>query len=103
LVCGGTANNTRIDVTLGEGVANAIRDLKKEGKLDPNWVWVVRRNGPEAEKGLRMLYEAFKECGVKGEIYDSSLPLTEAPVRLKYLLEHQVKSVNDNVAEDLGV
>jgi Succinyl-CoA synthetase, beta subunit len=102
LVCGGTANNTRIDVTLGEGVANAIRDLKKEGKLDPNWVWVVRRNGPEAEKGLRMLYEAFKECGVKGEIYDSSLPLTEAPVRLKYLLEHQVKSVNDNVAEDLG-
>ena len=103
LVCGGTANNTRIDVTLGEGVANAIRDLKKEGKLDPNWVWVVRRNGPEAEKGLRMLYEAFKECGVKGEIYDSSLPLTEAPVRLKYILEHQVKSVNDNVAEDLGV
>jgi len=103
LVCGGTANNTRIDVTLGEGVANAIRDLKKEGKLDPNWVWVVRRNGPEAEKGLRMLYEAFKECGVKGEIYDSSLPLTEAPVRLKHLLEHQVKSVNDNVAEDLGV
>jgi citryl-CoA synthetase large subunit len=103
LVCGGTANNTRIDVTLGEGVANAIRDLKKEGKLDPNWVWVVRRNGPEAEKGLRMLYEAFKECGVKGEIYDSSLPLTEAPVRLKYLLEHQVKSVDDNVAEDLGV
>jgi citryl-CoA synthetase large subunit len=103
LVCGGTANNTRIDVTLGEGVANAIRDLKKEGKLDPNWVWVVRRNGPEAEKGLRMLYEAFKECGVKGEIYDSSLPLTEAPVRLKYLLEHQVKSANDNVAEDLGV
>jgi citryl-CoA synthetase large subunit len=103
LVCGGTANNTRIDVTLGEGVANAIRDLKKEGKLDPNWVWVVRRNGPEAEKGLRMLYEAFKECGVKGEIYDSSLPLTEAPVRLKYLLEHQAKSVNDNVAGDLGV
>ncbi len=87
LVCGGTANNTRIDVTLGEGVANAIRDLKKEGKLNPDWVWVVRRNGPEAEKGLRMLYEAFKECGVKGEIYDSTLPLTEAPIRLKQLLD----------------
>ncbi len=87
LVCGGTANNTRIDVTLGEGVANAIRDLKKEGKLNPDWVWVVRRNGPEAEKGLKMLYEAFKECGVKGEIYDSTLPLTEAPIRLKQLLD----------------
>jgi len=103
LVCGGTSNNTRIDVTLGEGVANAIRDLKKEGKLDPNWVWVVRRNGPEAEKGLKMLYEAMQECGVKGETYDSSLPLTEAPVRLKYLLEHQVKPADDNVAKDLGV
>ena len=113
LVCGGTANNTRIDVTLGEGVANAIRDLKKEGKLDPNWIWVVRRNGPEAEKGLRMLYEAFKECGVKGEIYDSSLPLTEAPVRLKELLDkceamaeknkEEERSLTDEQASDMGL
>ncbi len=113
LVCGGTANNTRIDVTLGEGVANAIRDLKKEGKLDPDWIWVVRRNGPEAEKGLRMLYEAFKECGVKGEIYDSSLPLTEAPVRLKKLLDRcgakaeeikdQERVLTEEQAKDLGV
>ncbi len=113
LVCGGTANNTRIDVTLGEGVANAIRDLKKEGKLDPNWIWVVRRNGPEAEKGLRMLYEAFKECGVKGQIYDSTLPLTEAPVRLKELLDRceskaekekdQGRVLTDEQARDLGV
>jgi citryl-CoA synthetase large subunit len=113
LVCGGTANNTRIDVTLGEGVANAIRDLKKEGKLDPNWVWVVRRNGPEAEKGLRMLYEAFKECGVKGEIYDSTLPLTEAPIRLKQLLDRceaqaekkkdQERVLTDDQASDMGV
>ncbi len=113
LVCGGTANNTRIDVTLGEGVANAIRDLKKEGKLNPNWVWVVRRNGPEAEKGLRMLYEAFKECGVKGEIYDSTLPLTEAPLRLKDLLDRceskleevrdQERILTDEQAKDMGV
>ncbi len=86
LVVGGTANNTRIDVTLGEGLANAIRDMAKEGTLNKDLIWVVRRNGPEAEKGLRMLYEAFKEVGIKGEIYDSSLPLTEAPVRLKELL-----------------
>jgi len=113
LVCGGTANNTRIDVTLGEGVANAIRDLKKEGKLDPNWIWVVRRNGPEAEKGLKMLHEAFKECGVKGEIYDSTLPLTEAPVRLKELLDRceskveeakdQGRVLTDEQASDMGV
>ncbi len=112
LVCGGTANNTRIDVTLGEGVANAIRDLYKEGKLNPNWIWVVRRNGPEAEKGLRMLFEAFKECGVKGEIYDSSLPLTEAPIRLKELLdrcqslrekEKDDRPFTEEQAKDLGI
>ena len=116
LIAGGTANNTRIDVTLGEGVANALRDLKKEGKLDPNWIFVVRRNGPEAEKGLRMLYEAFKECGIKGEIYDSTLPLTEAPVRLKQLLDKcQAKKLEeqeqakeghtftDEQASDLGM
>jgi citryl-CoA synthetase large subunit len=112
LVCGGTANNTRIDVTLGEGVANAIRDLHKEGKLNPDWVWVVRRNGPEAEKGLRMLYEAFKECGVKGEIYDSSLPLTEAPIRLKELLdrcesvsreEKEDRHLTEEQAQDMGI
>jgi citryl-CoA synthetase large subunit len=109
LVCGGTANNTRIDVTLGEGVANAIRDLYKEGKLNPDWVWVVRRNGPEAEKGLRMLFEAFKECKVKGEIYDSSLPLTEAPIRLKELLDRCVsgkeedRHLTEEQAKDMGI
>ncbi len=109
LVCGGTANNTRIDVTLGEGVANAIRDLYKEGKLNPDWVWVVRRNGPEAEKGLRMLYEAFKECKVKGEIYDSSLPLTEAPLRLKELLDRcasrkeEDRKLTEEQAKDMGI
>ncbi|SNZ14191.1 succinate--CoA ligase subunit beta [Hydrogenobacter hydrogenophilus] len=109
LVCGGTANNTRIDVTLGEGVANAIRDLYKEGKLNPDWIWVVRRNGPEAEKGLRMLFEAFKECRVKGEIYDSSLPLTEAPIRLKELLDRcasgkeEDRKLTEEQAKDMGV
>jgi len=76
----------------------------------------VRRNGPEAERGLRMLYEAFKECGIKGEIYDSSLPLTEAPVRLKELIdtcqakkleeEEQKKeghTFTDEQASDLGM
>ena len=116
LIAGGTANNTRIDVTLGEGVANALRDLKEEGKLDSNWIFVVRRNGPEAEKGLKMLYEAFKECGIKGEIYDSALPLTEAPVILKELIEQcqarkieeqeQVReghTFTDEQASDLGM
>jgi len=89
LVCGGTANNTRIDVTLGEGLVNAIDDLAKEGKLDRDLIWVVRRGGPEAEKGLRLLGECFARNGIKGRIFDSELPLTEAPVILRDLLvEH---------------
>ncbi len=86
LVCGGTASNTRIDVTLGEGLVNAIDDLAKEGKLDRELIWVVRRGGPEAEKGLRLLHECFVRNHIKGIIYDSELPLTAAPVILKDLL-----------------
>ena len=86
LVCGGTASNTRIDVTLGEGLAKALDDMKAEGKLDPNLVWVVRRSGPEYVKGLRMLHECFVRNGIRGEIYDSQLPITEAPLRLRELM-----------------
>lgn len=90
LVCGGTASNTRIDVTLGEGLAKAIDDINAEGKLDKNLVWVVRRSGPEYVKGLRMLHECFVRNGIKGEIYDSQLPITEAPIRMKELLIKQI-------------
>jgi citryl-CoA synthetase large subunit len=86
LVCGGTASNTRIDVTLGEGLAKALDDMNAEGKLDKNLVWVVRRSGPEYVKGLKMLHECFVRNGIRGVIYDSQLPITEAPIRMKELL-----------------
>jgi citryl-CoA synthetase large subunit len=90
LVCGGTASNTRIDVTLGEGLVNAIDDLAKEGKLDRDLIWVVRRGGPEVEKGLKLLNECFVRNGIKGCIYDSELPITQAPLILRDLLvEHR--------------
>ncbi|MHB1285367.1 MAG: ATP-grasp domain-containing protein [Leptospirales bacterium] len=86
LVCGGTASNTRIDVTLGEGLAKALDDMKAEGVLNPDLVWAVRRSGPEYVKGLKMLHECFVRNGIKGEIYDSQLPITEAPLRLRELM-----------------
>jgi citryl-CoA synthetase large subunit len=89
LVCGGTSSNTRIDVTLGEGLASALDELNAEGKLDKDLVWVVRRSGPEYKKGLKMLAECFKRNGIRGEIYDSALPLTEAPFRLNALMEER--------------
>jgi citryl-CoA synthetase large subunit len=90
LVCGGTASNTRIDVTLGEGLVGALDDLAKQGKLDPDLIWVVRRGGPEVEKGLRLLNECFERHGIKGRIFDSELPITQAPLILRDLLvEHR--------------
>ena len=91
LVCGGTASNTRIDVTLGEGLAKALDDMNAEGVLNKDLIWVVRRSGPEYVKGLKMLHECFVRNGIKGDIYDSQLPITEAPLRLKELL---IKHVN---------
>ncbi len=86
LVCGGTASNTRIDVTLGEGLVNAIDDMAKEGSLDTSLIWVVRRGGPEVEKGLRLLHECFVRNNIAAVIYDSELPITEAPLILRDLL-----------------
>jgi citryl-CoA synthetase large subunit len=86
LVCGGTASNTRIDVTLGEGLVNALDDLAAEGKLDKDLIWVVRRGGPEVEKGLKLLAECFERNGIKGKIYDSELPITQAALILRDLL-----------------
>jgi len=90
LVCGGTASNTRIDVTLGEGLVSALEELDAEGKLNKDLIWLVRRNGPEAQKGLKMLGECFERLGIKGEIYDSTMPLTAAPARMKELLEKHI-------------
>jgi citryl-CoA synthetase large subunit len=90
LVCGGTASNTRIDVTLGEGLVGALDDLAKEGKLDRDLIWVVRRGGPEVEKGLKLLAECFQRNGIQGRVFDSELPITQAPLILRDLLvEHR--------------
>jgi citryl-CoA synthetase large subunit len=90
LICGGTASNTRIDVTLGEGLVSALDEMAAEGTLPTNIPWLVRRSGPEFEKGLKMLYEGLKKHGIKAEVYDSELPLTAAPARLKEILEGKI-------------
>ena len=87
LVCGGTASNTRIDVTLGEGLVSAIEEMKKDGTFPEGLVWVVRRSGPEYQKGLKMLYDSFVKNNINGVIYDSELPLTEAPQKLYEILK----------------
>ena len=87
LVCGGTASNTRIDVTIGEGLVSAIEEMKKEGTFPEGMIWMVRRSGPEYQKGLKMLHECFQRNNIEGVIYDSELPLTEAPQKLYEILK----------------
>ncbi len=51
----------------------------------------------------------MRKCGVKGEIYDSTLPLTEAPIRLKELLDKcqgskkEEGTLTEEQASDLGI
>ncbi|WP_245810125.1 hypothetical protein [Hydrogenobacter hydrogenophilus] len=46
---------------------------------------------------------------MKGEIYDSSLPLTEAPIRLKELLDRcasgkeEDRKLTEEQAKDMGI
>ena len=87
LVCGGTASNTRIDVTLGEGLVSAIEEMIEAGTFPKGIIWVVRRSGPEYEKGLRMLNECFVKNNIEAVIYDSELPLTAAPQKLYDILK----------------
>ncbi len=87
LVCGGTASNTRIDVTLGEGLVSAIEEMRKDGTFPEGLTWVVRRSGPEYRKGLKMLYDCFVKNGIEAVIYDSKLPLTEVPQKLYEILK----------------
>jgi citryl-CoA synthetase large subunit len=89
LVCGGTASNTRIDVTLGEGLVSAIEEMIKDGTFPKGLLWFVRRSGPEYQKGLKMLNDCFVKNGIESVIYDSELPLTAAPQKLYELLKEK--------------
>ncbi len=89
LVCGGTASNTRIDVTLGEGLVSAIEEMIEAGTFPQGIIWVVRRSGPEYKKGLQMLNDCFVKNNIEAVIYDSELPLTAAPQKLYDILKER--------------
>ena len=68
-------------------MVSAIEEMKKDGTFPEGLIWVVRRSGPEYQKGLKMLYECFQKNNIEGVIYDSELPLTEAPEKLYEILK----------------
>lgn len=82
-IVGGTANFTRIDVTI-QGIIEALAEIK------PDYPIVVRRAGPGDQEAYAMLRQAAKEHGLNIHIYDEHTPIT-ASAKLMVELWQQYK------------
>lgn len=69
-ICGGVANFTQIDETLG-GIVDALREVK------PNYPIVVRRAGPGEEEGRRIMEEAAAELGITLKFFGAEMPMND--------------------------
>lgn len=67
-ICGGVANFTQIDETLG-GIVDALREVK------PNYPIVVRRAGPGENEGRRIMEEAARELGITLKFFGAETPM----------------------------
>ncbi len=70
-IVGGTANFTRIDITV-QGIIDALIDTK------PDYPIVVRRAGPGAKEAYAMLHDAAKKYGLDIHIFDEYTSITES-------------------------
>lgn len=68
-IVGGTANFTRIDITMG-AIINALKEKK------PKYPIVVRRGGPYEDEAFAMLRAAAKDYNLDIHIYDDTTPMT---------------------------
>lgn len=69
-ICGGVANFTQIDETLG-GIVDALREVR------PTYPIVVRRAGPGEEEGRRIMEEAAKDLGLKLKFFGAETTMSE--------------------------
>ncbi len=67
---GGTANNTDIYRTM-EGFCQALEEL------EPDYPIVVRRDGPNADKGFELLRETREKLGLDMKLFRNDTPMTE--------------------------
>jgi citryl-CoA synthetase large subunit len=79
-IVGGTANFTRIDITI-QGIIEAL------AKARPGYPIVVRRAGPGDKEAFAMLRAAAEEHGLDIHIYDESTPITVSAKRMVELSE----------------
>ncbi|MBI5392572.1 acetate--CoA ligase family protein [Candidatus Woesearchaeota archaeon] len=68
-IIGGTANFTRIDITIG-GIIKALKEIK------PKFPIVVRRGGQGEKEAFAMLNQAAKDYGLDISCYDDTTPMT---------------------------
>lgn len=67
-ICGGVANFTQIDETLG-GIVDALREVK------PKYPIVVRRAGPGEKEGQRIMEEAAENLGLTLKFFGAETPM----------------------------
>lgn len=68
-IIGGTANFTRIDITIS-GIIAALKEIK------PKFPIVVRRGGQGEKEAFAMLDQAAKDYGLNITCYDDTTPMT---------------------------
>lgn len=77
---GGTANNTDIYRTM-KGFCQALREEK------PDYPIVVRRDGPNADKGFELLRETKEELDLNMKLYRNDTPMTKTAEALMEMVE----------------
>ncbi len=84
-ICGGVANFTQIDETLG-GIVDALREIK------PDYPIVVRRAGPGEEEGRRIMEEAARELGLRLKFFGAETTMSDtAKILINLIHGHTFK------------
>lgn len=74
IIAGGVANFTDVSKTF-EGIIRALDDKKDEIKKQEIYI-IVRRGGPNEEKGLSAIRLFLDKSGIKHDVYGSDFPLS---------------------------
>lgn len=77
---GGTANNTDIYRTM-KGFCRALEEV------DPDYPVVVRRDGPNADKGFQLLKSTREKLGIEMKLFRKETPMTKTAETLMEMIE----------------
>lgn len=81
---GGTANNTDIYRTM-KGFCRALEEI------EPEYPIVVRRDGPNADKGFELLRQKRDELGLEMKLFRNDTPMTHTAKVLMDMIQQEEK------------